>query len=32
MAALTVGGSRVRQSPFRESDWDRKLDNMLEDL
>lgn len=30
MAATSV--TRVRESPFRESDWDRRLDNMLEDL
>ena len=28
----SVGVSRVRDSPFRESEWDRRLDDMLEDL
>ena len=28
----SVGVPRVRDSPFRESEWDRRLDDMLEDL
>ena len=28
----TMNGNRVRESPFRESEWDRSLDAMLEDL
>ena len=30
MSAVSV--QRVRDSPFRESEWDRRLDDMLEDL
>jgi len=29
-SAMSV--ARVRESPFRESDWDKRLDDMLEDL
>lgn len=29
---MTTTISTVRQSPFRETEWDRRLDNMLEDL
>ena len=28
----TTIATNVRQSPFRETEWDRRLDNMLEDL
>ena len=29
---MTTTIATVRQSPFRETEWDRRLDNMLEDL
>ena len=29
---MSVSVARVRDSPFRESEWDRRLDDMLEDL
>ena len=28
----TMSVTRVRDSPFKESEWDRRLDDMLEDL
>ena len=29
---MSLSVTQVRSSPFRESDWDRRLDDMLEDL
>ena len=29
---MSLSVTQVRNSPFRESDWDRRLDDMLEDL